>query len=75
MTKWRKTKKHIKNKILPRMIGSIAVLNMQGEYIREIVVGAKIRPTKGARFDLTLQTAPLDEIGRYANLFYGRLSK
>lgn len=57
------------------MIGSTAVLNMQGEYIREIVVGAKIRPTKGARFDLVLQTVPLDEIGRYANLFYGRLSK
>ena len=57
------------------MIGSTVVLNMQGEYIREVVVGAKIRPTKGARFDLVLQTAPLDEIGRYAHLFYGRLSK
>lgn len=43
------------------MIGSTAVLNMQGEYIYEIVIGAKIRPTKGARFDLVLQTAPLDE--------------
>ena len=57
------------------MIGSTVVFNEQGEYIREIIVGAKIRPTKGARFDLVLQTAPLDEIGRYANLFYGRLSK
>ena len=57
------------------MIGSTAVLNIQGEYIREVVGGAKIRPTKGARFDLVLQTVPLDEIGRYANLFYGRLSK
>lgn len=57
------------------MIGSTAVFNKQGEYIREIIVGAKIRPTKGARFDLVLQTVPLDEIGRYANLFYGRLSK
>ena len=57
------------------MIGSTVVLNNQGEYIREIIVGAKIRPTRGARFDLVLQTAPLDEIGRYANLFYGRLSK
>ena len=57
------------------MIGSTVVFNEQGEYIREIIIGAKIRPTKGARFDLVLQTAPLDEIGRYANLFYGRLSK
>ena len=57
------------------MIGSTVVFNEQGEYIREIIVGAKIRPTRGARFDLELQTAPLDEIGRYANLFYGRLSK
>ena len=57
------------------MIGSTAVLNKQGEYIREVIVGAKFRPTRGARFDLELQTVPLDEIGRYANLFYGRLSK
>ena len=57
------------------MIGSTVVFNEQGEYIREIIVGAKIRPTRGVRFDLVLQTAPLDEIGRYANLFYGRLSK
>lgn len=57
------------------MIGYTAVFNKQGEYIREIIVGAKIRPTKGVRFDLVLQTVPLDEIGRYAKLFYGRLSK